>query len=113
MTVTQQLSAAKEYAQLWDVLMPYLPSPEESQFAMWAGLHTPELVSQGINRAARKSRRMLDTDSPMSTEDATKYASSVMKNELLGHRKFPTGDHQQARNAVAPVPPRKRETHAA
>jgi hypothetical protein len=103
MTVTQQLSAAKEYAQLWSVLMPYLRPPEESQFAMWAGLHSPELISQGINRAARKSRKMLDTDSPMSTEDAAKYASSVMTNELLGHRKFPSGNHQQARMQGRPA----------
>jgi len=96
MTVTQQLSAAKEYAQLWSVLMPYLDAPPESQFAMWAGLHTSELVVLGLNRAARKSRRMLDAGLPMATEDAAKYASSVMKNELLGHHKFPTGNHQQA-----------------
>jgi hypothetical protein len=93
MTVTQQLTAANEYAQLWQALMPDLPAPESDQLTLWAGRYDINLVSQGINRASRKYRKLRESTTPMSAEAVARYASSVMKNELLGIRQFPTGNH--------------------
>ena len=100
MTVTEQLKAANEYAQLWRALMPELPAPDSDQLTLWAGSYSTDLVSQGINRASRKYRRLRQTDTPMSAADVGRYASSVMKNEFLNIHKFPTGDHHSRTDAV-------------
>jgi len=100
MTVIEQLKSANEYAQLWRALMPNLPAPNSDQLVLWAGSYSANLVSQGINRASRKYRRLRDTDTPMSAVDVARYASSVMKNELLGIRQFPTGTHHSRTDVV-------------
>jgi hypothetical protein len=93
MTVTEQLTAANEYGQLWRALMPDLDAPGSSQLVLWAGSYSADLVSQAINRASRKYRKLRESTTPMSAEAVARYASSVMKNELLGIRQFPTGNH--------------------
>lgn len=90
MTVKEQLSAAREYAELWTALIPDLAAPPTDTFVRWAGAYAPDLVSLGINRAGRKYRKLKDTVTPMTAEDAEKYASSVMKNESLGLHRFPS-----------------------
>jgi hypothetical protein len=89
-TVKEQLSAAREYAELWAALMPDLAAPPTDTFVRWAGAYTSDLVSLGINRAGRKYRKLKETTTPMTTEDTERYASSVMKNESLGLHKFPS-----------------------
>jgi len=86
MTVIQQITAAHEYAELWRALMPSSELPGMDQFLLWTGRYSGDLVSRGINRAAGKVRKLSDTDKPMTSEDAARYASSVMRNELLGIR---------------------------
>lgn len=100
MTVTEQLTAANEYGQLWRALMPDLPAPDSPQLMLWAGTYGADLVSQAINRASRKYRKLRDTDTPMDAASVGRYASSVMKNELLGIRQFPTGNHHGQANAI-------------
>lgn len=84
MTVAEQMAAANQYAELWSALMPHAAAPGIDQFVFWAGRYDDDLVSRGINRAAGKLRKMRDTQQPMTLDDAVRYASSVMKNELLG-----------------------------
>jgi hypothetical protein len=86
MTVQQQITSAVQFAEFWKLLMPEVAMPERQQFLMWAGTYNEELVSRGITRAAAKFRKMKGTDTPMSADDAIRYASSVMKNESLGRR---------------------------
>src|ERR1700684_960112 len=88
-TIDEQMVAAEKYEELWDAMMPDADSPEEDQFLLWAGSYSEELVSRGINRVARKYRKMRDTSEPMSLNDMVRYASSVMKNEGLGIRHHP------------------------
>ena len=83
MTVQQQMTTAEQFTELWKALLPDCAMPTRQQFLIWAGTYSDDLVSRGINRAAAKVRKMRDT-SPMSTDDAIRYATSVMKNEFLG-----------------------------
>lgn len=87
MTVANQMEAAHQYAQLWAALMPDFELPATDQFTLWAGQYPDEIVSRGINRAAGKRRKLRDTR-PMTLIEAVRYASSVMRNEALGVRKF-------------------------
>jgi hypothetical protein len=87
MTVTQQIEAAEQYSMLWRALMPESEAPGTDQFLLWAGQHPDAIASRGINRAAAKVRKMRDTPTPMTLDDAIRYAASVMKNESLGIRR--------------------------
>ena len=91
MTVVQQLEAAAQFEKLWAALMPELNPPGSDQFAIWTGNYPHELVSRGINRAAGKFRKMRQSEIPLTREAATRYASSVMRNEALGIRAHPNG----------------------
>jgi hypothetical protein len=84
MTAQKQIEAASSFAQLWQELLPNQELPTRQQFLMWAGIYTDEQISRGITRAAAKSRRMDASGTPMSADDCARYATSVMKNELLG-----------------------------
>lgn len=91
MNVNHQLRLATNYGALWQQLMPEMDAPGRDQLLLWAGTHPEDRVVHGINRAARKSRKLRDTASPMSLIDAVRYASSVMRNEKCGYRRFPNG----------------------
>ena len=84
--VQQQMTSADQFGGFWKLLMPDSAVPGRQQFLIWAGTYSEELVTRGINRAAAKFRKMKCTETPMSLEDAVRYASSVMKNELLERR---------------------------
>jgi hypothetical protein len=88
MTVVEQMANAEQFAELWKALMPDLEVPPRSQFLIWAGAYSDDLVSRGINRAAGKRRKLRDTTEPMTTDACIRYATSVMRNELLGIRRF-------------------------
>jgi hypothetical protein len=92
MNVKRQLALATSFGGLWHQLMPEFAAPDRDQLLLWAGTYTEQDVVHGINRAARKSRKLRDTDSPMTLTDAIRYASSVMKNEKCGFRRFPHGE---------------------
>jgi len=83
-TVNEQMATAAQFRYLWTALMPNLQVPPSQQFLVWSGTYPPELVSRGINRATGKVRKMLGTATPMTSDDAMRYATSVMRNELLG-----------------------------
>ena len=87
-TLTNQLAAAQSYADLWLALTPGAAIPPREQFILWAGQHLEAHVVRGINRACAKSRTLQARGTPMSVDDAAKYASSVMRNESLGQRKL-------------------------
>jgi hypothetical protein len=89
MIVNEQSSLAQQLEFLWKGLLPNIGVPDASQFFYWAGKYPEELIVTGINRAARKARKLRDTESPMTLVEAIQYASSVMRNENLGFRKFP------------------------
>jgi len=96
MTTQEQLSLADQYATLWRGLLPQDGMPPLDQFLYWSGKFTEELVVRGINRAARKVRKLRDTSTPMTLDAAIRYASSVMINETLGKHRFPTDDEVAA-----------------
>lgn len=95
MTVQQQMTAATSFTELWKAIMPDLEAPNRQQFLLWAGMYSEELVSRGISRAAAKSRRMSQSGATMTVDEAIRYASSVMKNELLGIRRHGTNGGPQ------------------
>jgi hypothetical protein len=88
MNVSEQMNLANKYGELWEALFPDWGKPERDRLLLWAGAYTEQQVVTGINRAARKARTLKDTASPMSSTDALRYASSVMKNEKCGFRDF-------------------------
>ena len=91
MTVQEQMQTAEQFAELRKALMPDFAVPDRQQFLLWTGTYNEDLVSRGINRAACKRRKMRDTGTPMTVDEAIKYASSVMRNETLGRRVFVRG----------------------
>ena len=88
MTVTEQMTKAPEYAELWRTLMPDCDEPGVDQFGLWAGQYPEHIIVRGVNRAAAKRRKLRDTSRPMTAQEAVRYASSVMKHESLGIRRF-------------------------
>jgi hypothetical protein len=59
--------------ELWTTLLGTLPADE--QFRVWAALHTPEVVRQGIVRTAAKD---LSLGKTMSLDFKIRFASKVM-----------------------------------
>jgi hypothetical protein len=96
MTVREQLEVAEQYAALWRALMPESEVPGAGQFLLWIGRYPNELVQHGINRAAGKSRKLLNTAATMTLEEKIRYASSVMKNESLGRRQHNPQNQREA-----------------
>ena len=91
MTATEQFELAEAAKKLWLALLPGREVPQDAQFLLWTDLHSPELVSHGINRAARKACVRDRQNIPMPLEDIIKYAASVMNNEARGCRRFESG----------------------
>ena len=96
MNVETQMRLAQEYAELWRALFTELGSPDSTQFVFWAGTHVEARVVHGFNRAAKKVRKLRDSDRPMTLDDAVRYASGVMKNEKCGFRDFSRGREKEA-----------------
>ena len=88
MTIAEMKSSAYRYAELWRELMPTIPTPGADQFMMWAGVYTEEQIARGISGAARKLRAMWNADRSMTSEEVARYASSIMRNEATGRRRF-------------------------
>ena len=88
MTVSEQKTSAAEFMELWQALMPGTAVPGQDQFLVWAGIYTNGQVSRGINGAARKLRAMRNVSRSMTPVDIAKYATSIMKHESLGQRRF-------------------------
>lgn len=87
MTLQEQTASAVESEQLWRAVMPTVPPPGADQFMMWAGNFTGEQMNRGINGAARKLRAMWNQDRSMTTDDVSRYATSIMTHEMLGIRR--------------------------
>jgi hypothetical protein len=62
-----------ELIQLWGKMLGELPRTE--QFTVWAALHTPEVVRQGILRTAAKD---LSLGKTMTLDYKIRFASKVM-----------------------------------
>lgn len=88
MMVSEQMTSAAEFMELWQALMPGTTAPGKDQFLVWTGIYTSEQVSRGINGAARKLRAMHNVSRSMTNDDVARYASSIMKHEALGQRRF-------------------------
>ncbi len=86
MTRIQEQKTATEAAQeLWTLVLPDVEPPGAHQFFLWTDRFLPEVVTRGIVRAAAKYKKMSRTLTPMTSEDAHRYASSVMKHEAALH----------------------------
>ncbi len=86
--LNRQLKQATKYSAFWHQLIPDLGTPDREQLLLWAGTYTEQNVVQGINRVARKVRKLKDTDAPMTLDAAIQYANGVMRNEKCGIRDF-------------------------
>jgi hypothetical protein len=84
MTFQEQNRLAGECAELWRTIMPDVPTPDKSQILIWIGMFPESAVLRGINRAGAKVLRMKQTHAVMSTNDAHRYASAVMRSEAQG-----------------------------
>lgn len=84
MTFQEQSKLADQCAELWRTIMPEVAAPGKSQFLIWIGTFPESAVLRGINRAGAKVLRMKDTRTPMTANDAHRYASSVMRSETQG-----------------------------
>lgn len=88
MTIAQQMAAAHQYAELWRALMPGVEQPGTDQFLLWAGNYRDREITRGINGAARKFRAMRNISHCMTADDVARYATSIMRNEAMGVRRF-------------------------
>ena len=95
MTITNQLAAAQSYAELWQALTPDAAIPPIPQFILWAGQHEEGQIVRGINRAVAKARAMQARGTPMSIDDAARYASSVMHHESMGEMRHKSPSRNQ------------------
>jgi hypothetical protein len=82
--IEKQVSSAKSFANLWELLMAGEQSPSPQQFLMWSGVYAEAQIAKGITRASIKAKRLRDAGTPMSALDVTTYAGSVMQHEKLG-----------------------------
>jgi hypothetical protein len=58
---------------LWGRLLGTIPN--DQQFDLWAALHTPEIIRQGILKTAQKN---LSVGGTMSTDHRIRFAAKVM-----------------------------------
>lgn len=70
------LDKINELRDLWRLLMPQLPPPDDKTFGIWNLNHDDEIVRHAFGRAAAKFRQ--GTDDP---QNAYRYASGVMRSE--------------------------------
>lgn len=93
MTISEMKSSASRYAEFWQALMPDVLPPSGDQFLLWAGNYTEDEVSCGISGAARKLRAVRNLSQTMTSDDVARYASSIMRNEQMGVRRFNKTHH--------------------
>jgi len=67
--------SSHELRELWAVLFPGVPAPDEGQWALWMLRHNPEIVREGITQLAIKYRKL---GGQMDVIYMGKFASSVM-----------------------------------
>lgn len=91
MTVQQQMTKAEQFEQLWQALMPDIAPPDRQQFLLWAGAYSDDQVSRGITRAGIKVRKSRGTPGVMTANEAARYATSVMRNEMMGIQRHAPG----------------------
>jgi hypothetical protein len=88
MTIADMKASASQYAELWRALMPDIEAPGFDQFLMWAGNYSEQQISRGMSGAARKLRAVRNNSQAMTPDDIARYASSIMRNEMMGRRRF-------------------------
>ena len=90
MTITEQTAAtAEEFVEFWKMILPGVPAPTFDQFLLWVGSNSPQRVLRGISGAARKRRALHSFEgTEMSTGECSAYASSIMRHESEGRRRF-------------------------
>ena len=90
MTIAEQMAAtAEEFVQFWKMILPDVAAPDIDQFLLWVGSNSHQRVLRGISGAARKRRAVLNyTGKAMTTGELAAYASSIMRHESEGRRRF-------------------------
>ena len=73
---------SRELQELWIVLFPNVPAPDEGQWALWQLRHSPDVVQQGIATLGLKFRKL---GGQMDALYMARFASSVM-NRLTAER---------------------------
>jgi hypothetical protein len=76
----EQLDAAAELQSFWKAVLPETEVPPLSTFLLW-NRYSQEVLERGIVRAARKFAKMKATATPMTSEDAARYCSAVLRDE--------------------------------
>lgn len=77
--------------ELWQSLMPNIEPPPRAQFLKWAAIHGDNAVTYAIGRVSRKSAKVA-----MTTEDASRYCSAVLRDERTKRESQSTGGPQHA-----------------
>jgi hypothetical protein len=90
MTITEQMTAtAEEFIQFWKMILPDVAPPGMDQFLLWVSGNSHQRVLRGISGAARKRRAVLSsTGKAMTTDEVAAYASSILRHEAEGRRRF-------------------------
>jgi hypothetical protein len=78
--VTTIQNTVHELQELWAILFPSIPGPNEQQLAIWLTRYGNDTVREGLAQAAIKFRKL---NGQMSEEYILRFTSSVM-NRLQG-----------------------------
>jgi hypothetical protein len=73
------LFRVKQLEQLWALLLPTCPIPDQPQLGRWASRFRDEELEYAVNRTAQKFRLGM----PSESNAVARYVSSVLNNERL------------------------------
>lgn len=76
----EQLDTAEQVRAFWAALLPDTEAPPLSTCLIWSR-YSPAVLERGIVRAARKFAKMKNAATPMTSEDAARYCSAVLRDE--------------------------------
>ncbi len=74
-------STVDELRELWTLLFPSIPPPDDAQWAIWLLRHDRSVVRRGLSELATKHKRLAGNMTPI---HMGKFASAVM-NRLTLH----------------------------
>jgi hypothetical protein len=80
-TIEQELDKLESLRRYWTLLLDGIEPPSPVRLMLWQSLYPESVIQHGIKRASAKRFKTLSEGKPMSSDDAQRYASSVMRRE--------------------------------
>jgi hypothetical protein len=75
------LKRIEDVRQLWTILMPHVPQPEDRIFGNWAIRFSDDAIEAGIVRGSKKFSIRKTEAAPIDAENVHRYVSGVIRNQ--------------------------------